>query len=104
MKSFKQQIFVRDSDDLCQVAVFIAKKLLDQDDSNAFSRELLTTISSVRDYIDEKKDSGINENNTGARAFGLYSQVPIINSEKANQRTSLKELKEKYHRKLMEKI
>lgn len=75
MKSFKQQIMVRDSDDLCQVAIIIVKKLFDQDDtnSNAFSRELLTTISSVSEYIDEKNEVGSNDNSGGIRAFGLHS-------------------------------
>lgn len=66
---------VRDSDDLCQVAIVIVKKLYDQDvsSSNSFSRELLTTISSVSEYIDEKNEGESNDNNNGARAFGLQS-------------------------------
>jgi hypothetical protein len=41
MKPFSFEMFVRDSDDVCQVAVTIAKKLHGEDGSSQFSMQML---------------------------------------------------------------
>jgi len=54
MKPFSFEMFVRDSDDACQVAVMIAKRLLGYDPNNQFSNEMLQIISDVREPLEER--------------------------------------------------
>ena len=54
MKPFSFEMFVRDSDDVCQVAVMIAKRLLGWDRSDQFSDEMLRIIGEVREPLEER--------------------------------------------------
>jgi hypothetical protein len=104
MKSCRSESMTRDSDDVCQVAIRVVKKLLGQDESNMFSREVLTIISSVRDMLDEKNDqNGVQENHGGS--FGLHSQMPIIGGleQKPVSKVSLMDLKAKILEKFNDK-
>jgi hypothetical protein len=52
MKPFSFEAFTRDSDDVCQIAVVIIKRLLGEEGQNEFSREMLQTISLVREPLE----------------------------------------------------
>ena len=53
LKPFSFEMFVRDTDDACQVAVMIAKRLLGEDRSSEFAAEMLQIISDVRDPLED---------------------------------------------------
>ena len=75
MKPFTFEMFVRDSDDVCQVAVTIAKKLHGEDGMVEFSMQMLQTISDIREPLDERNQM-VEETVQQRGAFGLHSQVP----------------------------
>jgi predicted RNA-binding protein with RPS1 domain len=60
MKPFSFDQFVKDIDDVCQVAVMIAKKL-SADDEAGFSLQMLQTISDIREPLEEKNAQQSNQ-------------------------------------------
>jgi len=82
MKPFSFEMFVRDSDDVCQVAVTIAKKLHGEDGS--------------REPLEERNQNLEAEVEVQQRAgFGLHTQVPQgpANQQEVLQSLSFKELR-----------
>ena len=76
MKPFSYESFVRDTDDVCLVAVMIAKKL-SSDDEAGFSLQMLQTISDIREPLEERvSGSNVEEVIQESHGFGLHTQVP----------------------------
>ena len=70
LKPFSVEMFVRDADDVCQVAVMIARKLFGLEGHSEFSLQLLQIISDIREPLDAKKQDDAEERGVG---FGMYT-------------------------------